>query len=618
MAIYPQHVFTKESAVVAFNERYRSSPLGIKYAGQPPGVYIGFDTSTVGSVLTLSPDPTFGFSLIKLASRFDPSGLDLIVTNSIDLDFSGQLDVDFPMVVVARADYVDDPSVPTRAELVTRTGGSGSLLDHEVLVCIVDGPPLTISVVDDPSLGFQTAPIAFENVNIGFMPSGSVEDLQEAADAVDEVVAARFGLSGTTHASLKDRIDSDYSATSMASRLAVVFRVLRSNDYSVASGATLVNVSGSFSALDRDFAPSLTLGGGGGESTVGALSSPNDSVRNVALIVNADSGYRPVNNQSDRQVVFGRVTGPVDDTLSGNWQFLNATKTVTTTDGNGQALVEVEVGDTVLGPDGNYYEVEGVASNNSMTLKVAYQGESASAGEIGSRRWRLLFKTLVAGVETETSFADDLTLRFFFPAFVSAAEATADWSNALATSADREPLQDATTTTPGRIVLAETGSLLGAINIQNGGVPLAGGPFHTINFNAIEASVSDAGDGEVEVVEIGPTGPQGVDGATGPPGPIGEQGVGFTTKNTFEYSTEFSTTAFGEGARVSHSFTIDAGHEIHYLHGGIKRWRDNGYFAVGVDGIRITNISKVSPTEGRIEIEQWGDTNSIVYICTAG
>lgn len=619
MAVFPLQVFTREDAVVAFNADYRSSPLGVRFAGQPKGVYVGFEPSTLGSVLTLIPDPAHGYSCVKVDSGNDPGGMDVFVTSSVMLDFAGQPDVDFPMNVMLRVNYEADGATPTTAEIFSRSA-TVAVSATEALICVVDGPAASLTVVSDPSLIQQDAPLAYGHVDFGFMPGGSIENLRAAADIVDEVIAARTGIDSAINTSLDGRIDADYSAAAMASRLALVFRGLRSNDYAVVAGEQNFICSGSFTEIDRAAKPLVTLDGDGDETTEGALAGPNDTERNVVLVVDATTGYRPIDDPTDRRVIFGRLTGPNEQGISGDWQFLNASKDVNTIDGAGQATVEVEVGDTILAPDGKYYEIETIVNDNSLELATAFQGASASSASATVRRWQVALKKVVSGVEQDAALAADATLRFFFPAFVSMERGNADWSFAAHTSMEREPLPAATTSVPGTVRLAESGALLGEVNIQNAGAPLGGGPFHTVNFNAANASVvaSPTVPGEVEVVEIGPQGVPGLPGPSGGPGNPGAPGPGYSAINTYEESGEFPGTP---GMTVPFSYTQNMGHNIRYLHGNASKFRDGGFFSTPGDRLDVLNVSVVSPTEGRIEGTiggAFGDVFLTTFLSSAG
>lgn len=616
MAVFPLQVFTESNAQVGFDEDYRSSPLGVKYAGQPKGVYVGFTPSVFGSTLTLTPSLALGYSVVKVTSNASPGLMDIITTDAIVLDFTGQPAVDFPMNVIARSSYFADGASITSGEIFTRSDTVTIEFD-EVLLCVVGGPAASLTVVFDPDLGERDEPLALANVDFGFMRGGAIEELRTAADIVNEVIAARIGLDGTIHPDLSTRVAVDYGAPAMAGRLALFSRVLRSNDYSVVAGEGSVVVSGSFSEIERDFDPKITLSGLGSETAEGALAGPNDLNRNVVLVTDADTGYRTIDDPTDRRIVFGRLTGPNEDTISGEWRFLNASKDVLATDGNGQATVELQLGNTLIGPDGKPYEVEATTDDNNIVLRTAYASATETNTVTTKQRWTVDLKKMVGTVETDASLPNNTTIRFFFPTFVSMERSNFDWKLALHTAAERVPLPAATTTTPGITRLADSNALLGAVNIQNNGTPLGGGPFHTINFNAANANVViTANSGEVQVIEIGPTGNKGNDGPTGDPGPIGAEGPGFAFVNSFEVSPEFAGILFS--APVPFSFTKDMTHNIHYLHGGIRRWRDQGFFAVGVDSILIESILTISATEGRIEGQIQGDTFVMVFLSSAG
>ncbi len=617
MAVFPLQVFTESNAQVGFDEDYRSSPLGVKYAGQPKGVYVGLAPTVVGPVLTLAPSPSFGYSVVKVASNTGSGLMDIITTDPVTLDFTGQPDIDFPMNVMARSSYFAEGISVTSGEIFTRSNTVAVEFD-EVLICVVDGPAASLTVVFDPDLDERDEPLALNDVDFGFMRGGAIEELQAAADIVNEVVAARVGLDGTIHPDLTTRVAVDYGAPAMAGRVALISRVLRSNDYPAVAGEESVIVSGSFSEIERDFDPKITLSGLGGETIEGALAGLNDIIRNVVLVTEADTGYRPVDDPSDRRIVFGRLTGPNEDTISGEWRFINASKELSATDGNGQATVELELGDTLIGPDGKPYEVETVADDNNVVLRTAYQSATETNTVTTKQRWTVDFKKMVGGVETTTSLPSNATIRFFFSTFVSMERSNFDWKLALHTAAERSPILAATTTTPGTVLLVESGSLLGAVNIQNDGSPLGGGPFHTINFDASNADVITTPiSGEVQVVEIGPQGAQGIDGLVGGPGPPGPVGDGYALINAFRVSLEFLGDFTGF-TFLPFSFTEDMGHNIRYLHGNIARYREFGSMAGPHDAFEISDVSVVGLTEGRIEGQIAGDTAGRVFLSSAG
>ena len=614
MTTFPLQVIAADDVLVNYNARYKSSPLARKFAGQPKGAYIGFIPDVSGDpILSLDVDPTEGYSVVKLPSQADPAGVDVVVTSSVTLDFTGQPAMDFPIHVIARASYTDDADTPTTAEIITRS--ATSIAFDEVLICVVNGPVGSMTIDSDASLGERSE------------PAGSVEDLQAATDIVNEVVAARIGLDGTVHTDLATRLAADQSAESMAGRLGLVSRVLRSNDYSIGAGDETLNVSGSFTEVDRDHAPFVSLEGTGSETQAGAVAAPNDNVRNVALIQDATSGYRPIDDPIDRRVVFGKIDGPTETTIAGTWTFQQASRGVLGVDGS--ATTEVTVGDIIQGVDGIFYEVSDVVSDNELELTNAYRGgvSDTADGRI-LRRWLLrLFKIDPnTNQEVEASLPTPATIRFFFPAFLSIERSNFDYTAAMHTALEREPLPVATTTVPGRLQLAIAGGTLGGIRAQVTGSPVGTPPndvFHTINFSSPNASVipSPGTPGEVTVIEIGvqgPTGPSGVSGGTGPTGPTG---AGFVSGaiNTFEVESEFNSNA-GGFPTFSNSFTQDMGHSIHVLTGGIASWRDAANFDTP-DKIFITDIFVVGGIGGNIGQLDWdqaGDTFGRVFMSSAG
>jgi hypothetical protein len=400
----------------------------------------------------------------------------------------------------------------------------------------------------------------------------------------------------------------------MANRLALIFRVLRANDIAVGAGEESVNVSGSFSEVNRQHNPKLTLDGLGGELTSGAIASPNDAIRNVCLLQDANSGARPIDDPTDRRVIFGRLDGPEDITVTGNWTFENAQSDITGVDG--QALTELEVGDTIQGPDGLFYEIETITDNTNVVLTDAYQGATASSENLIARRWILSFKKLVGGTEEDASFPTPKTVRFFFSAFLTAAQSNADWSMILHTSAERAPLPVASVQVPGRVLLAQGGSKLGAINLQNGGIPVPGGPFHTLNFTTNAVVVPGGFDGEVQVLEIGAKGDTGPVGSSGGTGPTGPQGDGLTALNTWEASSEFAGTP-GNFTPVPFSFTRDVGHTIRILGAGIAKYRDAGFFSTN-ERCQLLSVTGIGTTVAQVTGDINRDSFITVFVTSAG
>lgn len=607
---FPLKVFTVESAIVGYDDRYRSSVVGQKFSGWPKGVYVGFtpSVSPPSPVISFAINPTEGFSLVKLPSSADPAGVDVILTSVVQVDLSSV--VTFPVFVTMRAAYYDD--APPTAEIVVYPVGSG-VPWNEVILCLASGSPPALVISADPGAGTRTEPLATGSAPFGYMPAGSMEDLATAVDMVNEVVAARLGFDGTPYTTLSERIAGDYSAASMAGRLGRVLNTLRSNDYAVPSGSTQFNVSGSFSQVNRDFNPRVTLGGEGAEDADGAVAAPNDSVRNVAIVLDTNTGYRLIDDDDDRNILFGRVDGPTVEQLSGTLSFVFASVDVNGTDTS--FTDELQVGDTIKGQDGLYYEVLTILDDTHLILRDAYLGTNSSASS-ELRRWMLRLRKLVGGVESSAQLQAAATLRFFFPAFFTRATASFDYDLAHMTPGTAPPLPSASTTVPGRVLLGASTSLAGALLLQNGGVPLAGGPFHTLNFPNGSGQIVQTTPGKVTIGEIGAQGPQGPAGTSGAQGPAGPIGPGFTARTTF-LKTSIATNPAFPAPSSPFSFTLPMGHTVRHMSAGIAMFRDLGSVFTPTDYIDITLIS-FAGSNATITGDIYGDNEAFLFFSSAG
>lgn len=698
MSMFPVQVFTKEEALVGANDDYKSSLLGRKFAGNPKGVYIGFlpAVSQPSPIVTLTIGGVEGVSLIKIPSSAEPAGLDIVVAQSIQLDFTGQPDADFPIHIVARAAYTDSSATATTADIFTRSavttgqllsgiGGTPTAVDlatlsitaasrmrpttvtlnfdvdgvgpivvvddgngnfpvsaalpsggtinystgamigttalltsgsfvtadfsitsnfDEVIICEVIGTPTTLVVLTNPRLGQRDEPLALSNADFGYMPAGGIEDLIKAVDFVNETVAARVGLDNTVHSSLSARLAADQSAISMASRLAPAFRSIRSNDVAITAGAQSVNVSGSFTSVDRAVGPLIDIGGLGGETVSGAVAAPNDTQRNVCVIVSAITGDRPIDDDTARNLVFGRLSGPTEIAVAGTLSFSNALTGVTGV-GSNFSGGSIQVGDTLQGADGLFYEIASIESASALTLSTAYQGVDATSGNLVANRWTLALRAIISNDEVDSSLAADTTIRFFFPAFLEIGTSNFDNRLVMHAPAEREPLPRATTTIPGRVVLPATthpsgaALKLGAVEIENIGITLSNGPYHTVNFSAAQAVViTGVSTGEVIVDVIGNEGPAGPEGLAGQPGPAGEQGDGFETINEFEITGNVVNNAIVP-APANVSFTLPMGLTIKMAACGIARWIESPFFSPASTEITLLTL----PTIDSIQID---------------
>jgi hypothetical protein len=673
MALFPVKVFTRDNARVRWREGYKSRPLAEKSIGHPKGVYFGYLPSALGDVITLSLDPGRNASALKVASRVDPAGVDIITADPVVVDFTGVILADLPAYLFATADY--SRTVDTTGQLETRTipvivgefltsagpspetvdlsslslattpvrpsslvinvntvvfgletitdDGRGNLvganslssagtidyktgaltgtttvlvasslltadyeqglLPTECLICVVDGTPgaLTTSVAVPQD---RDEPIARNSVPYGYMPAGSVETLSDAVDAVNEVIAARLDLDGTAQDTLSDRLAHDLSAAEMASRLGSVVRILRSNDHPAVSGVEDVNVSGSFSEVNRDHEPKITLEGNGSELQLGAITTVE---RNVSVVI--DTGTRSrLTDATTRALVFGRLEGPETQVVAGTG--LSFTQAAVTVTGDGTSfLTVIDPGDLLQGADGLFYEVLAVLTDTSLVLKDAYIGPTATESALERRRCTLKLRKVEAGVEVAFAPDTDIDVRFFFPAFVDHSTSSFDSAVFLHGPGEKVTLPEATTTAAGKIKLGEATSLVGSINIQEGGVDL--GKFNILDFSSGSGQIDETAPGVVTVGEIGAQGGVGPVGPTGVTGPAGPPGPGFNAFNVNEFDSLQLIAAPGVAGVVTH--TVDMGHEIHAIYGWwpFLSAQTGTDWNPAVDIVEITDIS---------------------------
>lgn len=629
MAIFPQKYFTKDNVLLRtgppdLRETHASQPIAEKFAGPPKGVYTGFTPSAVGSILTLAPDGSEGYSLIKVHSDSDPAGLDIIVAGSIQIDFSSAAGSDFlpnGVQVIATANYT--AGQPTTAQITPRPRQSPpqARAKDEVLICELTGTPGAIAVLAVPGTN-RDVPLAFAGTDFGLMPAGSMESLAAAVDILNEVVAARTNLEAVVHTTLKGRLDTDLGAEAMAFRLGRTLRILASNDYQAPGGASEVTVSGSLSETSRNNLPLVSLNGGGSESVTGAVTDPTDTARNICFVADADTGDRLVSDETLREVIFGRLRQEPDFVLDGTLAFSNALTTVAGT--NTKFLLQLAEGDTVQGPDGKFYEVASITSDAAATIKDAYLGLSASSGGLIRRRFKLRFRKFDAGAEVAHQLGSTTNVRFFFPVFVTIAQPDFSAPLTMHEPGERPAVPDATAAVPGKVALADAGSpYIGAINLQVGGTPVGGGPFHVLNFTGSTGSLIELAPGVIDVTNIGPQGPQGPGSGPGPPGPPGNPGPSVTHTNTFAPKPSADGLGPGPGS-VNVSWTIDFGFQVRFLAGGIASIfvPAGDLFFASRDTCTLTGITLPNATTGTISATggSGGAINAsvILYLDAAG
>jgi hypothetical protein len=481
----------------------------------------------------------------------------------------------------------------------------------EVLLCTVTGSP-GAPVVNAVAPANRDEPIAYPTVPFGYMPAGSIEFLAAAVTILTEVAAARTDLQGTPWPNLKARLDYDLSGEAMGLRLGRIFRAIRSNQYQAASGITEINISGSFSAVNRDFLPAVTLNGNGSETQTGVLADPNDVVRNTCILIDADTGDRLIDNTTDRNVVFGRVRQEPDFILDGQITFTLAS-TAVVGDSVARFTLQLQAGDTIQGPDGKFYEVLSIANSAALTLRDAYQGGTATAGSRTRRRFKLRFRKLVAGAESAYTTTAVVQIQTYLPTFLTHATAAFEAGTFVYKPGERPTIPDATTSVQGKIALASASSpFVGSINLQKGGLPVAGGPFHTLNFIGSPGALVLLGAGIVDVTNTGPIGPAGPGGGPGPTGPTGPTGVSITGASRTRFNNGPEVIANGPG-QVPVSHTVNFGYTIKLLSGGISTHRDQGAFFTPFDQLEITDIDITGPTTGTIT----GNLGFTALLCDA-
>lgn len=583
MPAFPTYAFTRDHVKVRFLEPTASESINTRCYALPRGVYVGFTPAvTPGSlVLRLVPDTRLGFSMLKVGAQSAKVQVDVFSEESVDLDFTGH--TVFPVYVIARADY--KVNFPTQGRLLTRaTGPTGP---QEITVCQVNkvGTDLVVSTTIP---GLRQPPLAFSGQANGYMYGGATDDIVFAQSATAEVIQARDDIKNPgpppPDQRLAGRLALDLAGDFLASQLGLRTAMVVGNAKLVAGGAGSVNVSDSFSVITRQLPPiDRNITAGGSESNEGAITAPTDTVRNICFLIDDTTGRRV--EDATNHPVYGRLSHS-SGLLTGTLTFSNALATVT---GVGTAFSsELQVGDLIQGADTKLYSVASITNNVTLVLTTAYQGPSASGALSTFSRFVLTFFTRGSGSEVGFSLAQATNIRFIFPVWSQTNRSIFDGTLYIRRGAEMpvEPL--ATDLIRGRVRLAVTGGLAGAINrISNSQTPLGSTNFHTLNFTAVNASVVNAGGGVANINVPGNPGPPGPGSAPGAPGPTGAPAAGANAFNSWEASS-----VFGPGG--THSFSVTfasatppfAGNLVHVV-GGHAFFEPFGGFSN-----RITNISK--------------------------
>lgn len=153
MAVYPVQAFTKDNIKLRWEERYTSEGLNKKFLGMPRGVYAGFRPQVsiaLPTQLDLTVEPNDGYSLIRVQAGSEPVMMDIVVENTVSLDFTGHSV--WPVYVVAQADY--QVGSDSTGKLITQN--TPAVSPQQVTVCKVDRPGNTGPLILSPTTVFPT------------------------------------------------------------------------------------------------------------------------------------------------------------------------------------------------------------------------------------------------------------------------------------------------------------------------------------------------------------------------------------------------------------------------------------------------------------------------------
>ena len=599
MPSFPSTALDPANVKMAFREAVVSEAINLRHMGLPRGVYRGWvPTVTPGSkVLTFDVDPVLGYSSLKVGALSTRVQVDIFADTPVTLDFTDH--TSYPVYVIARADFAREQA--TQARIFTRS--SGPVGPQEVALCLVDRPGDDLTV-DVTVPGRRQPPLAFQGQAFGYMQQGASDDIAFAQSVTTEVIIARDDIKNPGPPPpgqlLADRLAIDLAADFLADQLGLRQVTMVGNAGVVGAGAATANFSGSFASQHRELPPALDVPPGGSELAEGAVQSPDD--RAIVMLIDDTTGQRPVDG--DRHPIYGKLEFATA-ALTGTLSFVQAATTVS---GVGTLfLTELEVGDIILGADGLYYEVESLTSDTELELSLAYQNTTATGVASSYRRWTVRFFSRGTGVEAAINLPDPVNMRIFFSAFWRTDRSIFDGTVFMKRTGERPVLPEATDAIRGRIRTAIAGGQSGAIHtISAAGAAIGGGPnFHTLNFTGTNASVTDAGGGQANIVVPGEPGPSGPGATPGPPGATGSPGPGANALNAFEASGQL-----GPGGTHFHSVDFTgatpplATNLVHAVC-GIAQYRATGW---GVpDQWEITNFTVVGTVATmNIDLENGG------------
>lgn len=586
MPAFPTAAFSKDCVRVRFLAPSLPDSMNRRFLGMPRGVYLGYTPYVApgADVLQLLRDSNHGFSTLKVGSNTDPVQVDVFTAEDILLDFTGH--TVWPVYVIAKATYTAGSS--TNGTIFTR-GTTASGLD-EVLICRVNRPGNDLVVdVDIPTN--RQPPIAFQGQKFGFMGQNAVGELSIANSVNAEVIAARSSPYTGPHGSLKDRIDDDVDGDSLANRLGLFMHNILGNAYTGVTG-TSWNVSGSFSETSREFEPKITFAPNANELTVGAITAPGDTVRNICFLINETTGARLVDTTNPSvasptlEPLYGRLTYSTGFNGGGKQIFFYAGVDDIDGGGTNPFVAPLAQGDLILAPDGKYYELKTIVGPDNAVLGAAYEPDTDGfVSNTAYRRFTLSFFNSTGAYSIPSSS----TIRFSFPSFQRLTQSVYDAFPFMRKNAELPAVQDATTTVAGKVLQATSGAKAGTVSAENNTSPV-GANFHTLNF--FYGGATDAGGGVANVSVVGATGPAGPDSDVGPQGPQGSPGAGYTQSIPFlkssVHTAPFVGQSFSNDFAVSHGFPSLAA-----VTGGFAQWSSpNGLGTYG----QIDSITKVGTT----------------------
>lgn len=602
MPSFPTAAFTRDNVKVRFLEPSVSQSINQRFLGMPRGVYVGYTPQVApGSpILTLAPDRRLRFSTLKVGAASTAVQVDVFTAQNVTLDFTGH--TQFPVFVIARADYA--PGAITQAQILTRLAGPVGLT--EIGICVVDKPGADL-VVSTTVPGQRQPPLAFVGQAFGFMYGGATDDITFAQSVTNEVINARISLAtALPAANLSARLALDLAGSYLASILGLRNVNVAGNAQIVSGFAGSANISASFGALTRQQPPALTIPAGGTETTEGAITFPTDpNDKNVCFIIDNTTGQRIVDPGNNP--IYGRLAF-LAGAIAGTIAFQNAQTAII---GTGTTFTGLQVGDLILGADGNYYSITLVTDNTHASITPAYQGADASGFASSFRRFTVNFFTRGSGAEVAAIIANTTSLRFFFPAWFKLDKAVFDATAFMKRDGERqvEPVATFGVAVKGRALLATAGSLAGALfQVESNQIPLGANNFHTLNFTATNAMVTNAGGGQANISVQGNPGLPGPGANPGPPGLQGGYGPGARVLNPFQLSATF-------GPGTSGTFSVDFGapptgpalSSIVHLVAGIAMYdADPANIGFGNCSWRITSIFKSGTAVGNVSYDLSG------------